>query len=200
MYYVIYDDFLPLRSYAHLKSYLSSGFGFPWNISPKINDNDLSNEDFYFATLCYCQNKSFNEQWNPAVQFDPFRDLLSPLNMTALLRVKCNMYMRSTSDKVYHHAKHIDYAHPQRGALFFLTNCNAPTTMADGYQVECKENRMLLFDAFSEHSSSSPTNAKNRMTININYHGYGLHERYKYEMTNVNPTHAKNIEELEKFG
>jgi hypothetical protein len=72
--------------------------------------------------------------------------------------------------------------------------------MADGYQVESKENRMLLFDAFSEHSSSSPTNAKYRMTININYHGYGLHERYKYDMTNVNPTHAKNIEALEKFG
>ena len=108
--------------------------------------------------------------------------------------------MRSNSNEVYHHAKHVDYDHPQRGALFFLTDCDAPTTMFDGYEVESKENRMLLFDAFSEHSSSSPTNSKNRITININYHGYGLHETYKYEMTNVNPTYAKNIEALQQFG
>ena len=199
MYYVIYDNFLHITEYAQLKAYLSGGHGFPWNLSSKINNNDLKNSDFYFATLCYTQEMNFNQQWVPTIQYDPFVPLLRSINMTALLRLKCNMYMKSPLDKVYHHAKHVDYPFAQKGALFFLTSCDAPTTMADGYEVESKENRMLLFDAFSDHSSSQPTDTHSRMTININYHGFGLHERFRMEMTDPKPVHAKNIESLERY-
>ena len=79
------------------------------------------------------------------------------------------MYMKSSTGEVYHHAKHVDYDNPNRGALFYLTTCNAPTVMADGYEVQAVENRMLFFDASKSHCSTNTTNTDRRVNINFNY-------------------------------
>tara|TARA_R100001015_G_C4605300_1_gene160316 strand:- start:312 stop:914 length:603 start_codon:yes stop_codon:yes gene_type:complete len=199
MYYVVYDDFLNDRDYGALKAYLSGGLGFPWNYSSRINDNDKNNDDFYFAQTIYTQHQPLTEQWNRMVDAQLFSPLIEAINYMSMTRIKCNMYMKSSSGEVYHHAKHVDYDNPNKGALFYLTTCNAPTTMADGYEVQAVENRMLFFDAGTPHSSSSPTNVKNRMTINFNYHGYGIRRDHLTQMRSQLPVVAENPEKLVEF-
>ena len=50
----------------------------------------------------------------------------------------------------------------------------------------------MLFDPVSLHSSSSPTNAPYRITININYFGAGIRDFYKMDMLNPIPVISKN--------
>ena len=199
MYYVIYDDFLSHADYGALKHYLSGGAGFPWNFSSRINDNDVNNDDFYFAQTVYTQHQPITRQWNPMVDVQPFAPLIDSICYVSMTRIKCNMYMKSGSGKVYHHAKHVDYDNPNKGALFYLTTCNAPTVMEDGYEVQAVENRMLFFDASTLHCSSSPTDVANRMTINFNYHGYGIKPDFLTHMRSQIPVAHKNIEKLNQF-
>ena len=199
MYYVVYDNFLNYKDYGLLKGYLSGGLGFPWSFSSRINDNDVSNDDFYFAQTVYTQHQPITGQWNPSVDVQPFAPLIDSIAYISMTRIKCNMYMKSGSGEVYHHAKHVDYDNPNKGALFYLTTCNAPTVMADGYEVQAVENRMLFFDASTPHCSSSPTDKANRMTINFNYHGYGIKPDHLHRMRSQVPVVSKNPEKLTDF-
>jgi hypothetical protein len=187
MYYVVYDNFLRPHEFGNLKQYMETTF--PWRLSARINNNDTSNEDRYFATPAF---HAYSGGWLDIVNPDPFTVITSKLYVEGLHRIKGNLYFPSRTDKVSHHAKHRDGDFKHQGALFFINTCDAPTTMEDGTEIEAIENRLLLFDPISEHSSSSPTNAPYRITINFNYFGAGIRDFYKPEMLNPHPTIAKN--------
>ena len=57
---------------------------------------------------------------------------------------------------------------PHRVALFYVTTSNGFTVLKDTTQVQCIENRMLLFDGSIEHHSVTSTDNP-RCLININY-------------------------------
>lgn len=187
MYYVVYDNFLKPAEFGQVKGYMESGF--PWHLSSRINDRDESNDDRYFAT---CAFHSYDGGWSRIVNSDIFTIITSKLHVESLFRIKGNLYFPSRTDKVSHHAKHRDAVYKHQGALFFVNTCNAPTTMADGTEIECIENRLMLFDPVSLHSSSSPTNAPYRITINFNYFGGGIRDFWKLDMLNPIPTISKN--------
>lgn len=193
MYYIVYDNFLNSQEYGTIKQYLDASGGYPWKLSGRININDENNSDMYFATLNY---HSYEGGWLPDISQDVFQLLTSKLYIESLFRVKSNLYFPSRSGKVEHHAKHKDTNFKHQGALFYLTTCDAPTTMADGTEIEAVENRLLLFDATSMHSSSSPTNAPYRITININYFGSGVRDEYKNAMPNSIPVLSYNKEKV----
>tara|TARA_R100001443_G_scaffold91482_1_gene98072 strand:- start:2871 stop:3509 length:639 start_codon:yes stop_codon:yes gene_type:complete len=196
MYYIVYDNFLPQNEYGILKEYLLTRF--PWRFSRRINNADEKNDDCYFATTIFHSHNPAREQWDRSVQLDPFFFITSKLHVEGFQRIKANLYFPTKTKEVYHHAKHRDGVFKHQGALFYLTTCDAPTTMADGYEVESVENRLLLFDPTTPHSSSSPTNASHRITINFNYFGAGVRMNWRHDMPNPNPVVAKNMELLEK--
>jgi len=193
MYYIVYDNFLNSQEYGTIKQYLDASGGYPWKLSGRINNNDENNGDMYFATLNY---HSYEGGWLPDIRKDVFQLLTSKLYIESLFRIKSNLYFPSRSGKVEHHAKHRDTNFKHQGALFYLTTCDAPTTMADGTEIEAVENRLLLFDPTSMHSSSSPTNAPYRITININYFGSGVIDGYKDAMPNPIPVLSYNKEKV----
>lgn len=193
-YYIVYDDFLPAHEFGLLKSFLGPNGNFPWNLSGRINDGDTKNEDMYFGTMVYFNSN--DEGWAPSIDRRPFQTILEKLQIQATIRVKANLYITSDTSQVNYHAPHIDNSFVHQGALFFLTNCDAPTTMFDGVEIESKENRLLLFDPSTSHFSSSPTNALYRVTININYFGGGISREYGCEMIKPIPTLSHNAEFL----
>lgn len=194
MYYVVYDNFLNPEEFGALKRYLGPGGEFPWKLSPRINNADQSNDDMYFATMIY---HSYHDGWCKDINRELFQIISSKLHIESIFRIKSNLYFPSRSGKVEHHALHRDALFKHQGALFFLTTCDAPTTMADGTQIESIENRIMLFDPTYEHSSSSPTNAPFRTTINFNYFGAGIIEEYlRQYMINPIPTISCNPEKL----
>ena len=198
MYYIVYDNFLPAREFGDIKSYLGPDGNFPWTLSGRINSEQTENQVHYFGTNIFHSHNSPREQWNPGVEIDKFFYITSKLYIEAFQRIKANLYFPSTTDKVTPHAPHVDTDFKHNGALFFLTTCDAPTTMYDGTEIESIENRLLLFDATTPHASSSPTNSPYRVTVNINYFGAGIQPSYARTMTNPTPTLSKNGELLDR--
>lgn len=197
MYYVVYDNFLNAEEYGVIKQHLGPGGGFPWKLGPRINNNDQTNEDMYFATMVY---HSYQDGWQPDINSYPFQTITSKIHIESLFRIKSNLYFPSKTEKVHHHAPHRDSNFKHQGALFFLTTCDAPTTMADGTQIDSVENRLMLFDPTSMHSSSSPTNTPYRVTVNFNYFGAGIRGDYKAnEMLNPIPAVSCNEEKIEEI-
>jgi len=197
MYYVVYDNFLNAEEYGIIKQYLGAGGGFPWLLGPRINCNDETNEDMYFASTIY---HSYEDGWSKIMDRKPFQLITSKIHIESLFRIKANLYFPSKKEVVQHHAPHRDSDFKHQGALFFLTTCDAPTTMEDGTKIESIENRLLLFDPTSMHSSSSPTNAPYRVTINFNYFGAGINGRYKADiMQNPIPIVKYNEEILDQI-
>lgn len=189
MYYIVYDNFLSSSEYGYVKQYMERDF--PWKLQGRINNNDKTNQDRYFATNAY---HAYEGGWQDGdgIERNPFITISSKLHIHALFRIKGNLYFPSRTSKVEHHAKHSDTPFKHQGALFFLTTCDAPTTMADGTEIESIENRLLLFDPVSMHSSSSPTNAPYRITINFNYFGADINKDYRLNMINPIPILCKN--------
>ena len=194
MYYIVYDNFLPAHEFGDLKSYLGPDGLFPWTLSGRINAMQTENEQHYFATNVFHSNHPPREQWNNGVDLSKFFYITSKLYVDGFQRIKANLYFPSNTGKVTHHAPHVDSDFKHNGALFFTQTCNAPTTMYDGTEIESVENRLLLFDPTTPHSSSSPTNAPYRVTINTNYFGAGIQPNYQRGMTNPTPTLVKNGE------
>ena len=87
--------------------------------------------------------------------------------MKALNRMKLNLYPRT--DKIEVHEPHIDYDYDHKGCLFSFNTCDGYTKLEDGTKIQSVENRALLFNPSTLHSSTSTTNAKARINININY-------------------------------
>ena len=56
-----------------------------------------------------------------------------------------------------------------KGAILYINDNNGKTILEDGTEIESKANRLLLFDASKPHNSTSCTDAKSRINININY-------------------------------
>ena len=183
-YYAVWDNFLPLQQFGLLKDYMTSQMG--WTISGKINAHDVSNDDFYLASVIYNVEKYAKQQWSNDNDIDPFLNITSKIHINALMRIKANLYLRSTHNSI--HAPHVDYEAPHQGALFYVTTCDAPTYMADGTEVEAIENRLLIFNSATPHSSSAPTNVPYRITINVNYFGAGPKLDYLSFMPNSIPT------------
>jgi len=187
-FYAVYDNFLPYQEFGYLKDYATNALG--WTISSKINYNDTSNNDFYLTSLVYSNERRAREQWANHVDVDAFTNITSKIHIDALMRVKANLYASSSESKI--HAPHVDYPLFHIGALFYVTDCDAPTYMADGTEIESKENRLLIFNAATPHSSSAPTNVPYRITININYFGAGVQPNYIMGHNNSIPTIISN--------
>ena len=186
-YFVVYDEFLPAHEFGYLKSYLIESAEPFWTISNQINRNDTDNNDFYMATMVHNIDNGAREEWTKGIDVQPFVNISSKLHMISMLRMKANLYVPNVKGH-YIHAPHVDYPFGHQGGLFFVTTCDAPTYMFDGTPIESKENRLLLFNPGTPHSSSAPTNVPFRITININYLGQGIHASYLPHLKNINAT------------
>ena len=117
---------------------------------------------------CYFQHTLFYQTHVNSQYYDKFGDVFwSKLKMKALVRMKLNLYLKTNTIEV--HNRHRDYAYDHKGCLFSFNTCDGFTTLEDGTKIESVENRALLFNPRTYHSSSSTTNDDTRLNLNINY-------------------------------
>lgn len=160
--YKIIDNYLPKEQFDQIYDYITAP-DFAWFLMDTVAYwYERNNIDFYFVHTVYQDHKPNSDIYNLL-----YNTILKRLNPKAILRIKCNLY--TNLGMALNNAMHTDYEFKHKGALFFLTDCDGPTTLADGTKVESVKNRMLLFDPSVEHCSSHPTNAKQRFTIIVNY-------------------------------
>ena len=156
----IIDDFLPKEDLQQLYSVITAS-DFDWYYVKDINDNSPKNDlGTYFVHQVYCEGKASRFM-------HIFSSILSRLDMKSLIRIKVNLYPRTHALEI--HSPHIDENFPHTGAIFYLNTNDGKTILEDGTKIDSVANRVLLFDASKKHSSTSTTDSKARLNININY-------------------------------
>ena len=158
----IIDDFLPRDDFLKIKNTIMSD-EFIWNYTAAINDFH-TDQTSYFTHMLYYFNGTKHT-------LSPYFSILDPILLRiqpkALIRVKINLYQKT--DTIQLHEPHKDFLYAHKGALFSLNTCDGYTVLEDDSKIESKENRMMLFDSSTPHSSTSTTNAKSRINLNFNY-------------------------------
>tara|TARA_Y100001973_G_scaffold90006_1_gene136996 strand:- start:253 stop:759 length:507 start_codon:yes stop_codon:yes gene_type:complete len=163
--YEVIDNLLPKDYFNELKEIVMSD-EISWFWNKNINRFHKHNEDDFTS---YFTHNLFNMKLSYIYSeyYKHFHRFWSYLNMRALMRMKLNLYPRT--DTIEIHEPHIDYDDDHKGCIFSFNTCDGFTKLEDGTKIESVENRALLFNPSKIHSSSSTTNDKARVNININY-------------------------------
>ena len=155
---------------------LSNTFPWFWNDSIARNIPDLKglehhefgsqiikarDEDNYYFT-----NQLTSETLNNWPFFQPLLRAVIQED-SKLIRVKANLYLRT--DEIEHHDNHVDYDFENNAAILYINTNNGLTVLEDGTECESVANRLLLFDASKPHHSTTCTDQKRRVNININF-------------------------------
>ena len=159
----VIDNFLDKDYFEELKKIVMSK-EIPWyrsEVIPVVVVDPAPIHPFFCHLLFY---KAYvNSEY-----YDKFGDVFwSKLKMKALLRMKLNLY--SKTDTIEVHNRHRDFTYDHKGCLFSFNTCDGFTTLEDDTKIESVENRALLFNPSTYHSSSSTTNDDIRLNLNINY-------------------------------
>jgi len=103
------------------------------------------------------------------------------LKLKYILRIRFGLITKKPEP--IEHGGHVDFKQPHLTALYYLTTCNGPTIFYDqkwqenqlptelteARRVQAEENKMLVFDGTTYHSSVSQTDTKQRIAINFNF-------------------------------
>ena len=162
----VIDNFIADNEYKEIYSYLHSP-QFPWYYNHgKVNEND----GIMQMTHCFYRNVGAHSNW---------LKLLNPiyvkLQITAPIKIKANTTFgqaKKTQSEFHVDGKNQDLTH-RKTAIFYLSDTNGPTLFKDPEkEVECKQNRLVKFDANHEHAGvlHEGDPSSRRIVINFNYY------------------------------
>jgi hypothetical protein len=161
--YKIMDNFLEDKVFKELKKLMFSR-EIPWYYTSKLNFNQSNKSlNCYFEHWFYDQAEGIGS----SKCFYIVKPILEKLKIKSLIRVKGNLYART--NKIETHSPHKDFPWKHKACLFSVNSCDGGTILSNGEKIKSVENRMLFFDSFKPHSSTSTTNVKARININFNY-------------------------------
>ena len=177
----IIDNYLLPNHFEKLQEALMSD-EFPWFWNDSIESELDTQEDKYYLTNMFYYHFQIHEKEksendykanleaalkNSTIKFWHLEPLISLLEPKALVRVKANLFLRT--DEIVHHDNHTDFEFEHRSAILYINTNDGLTVLEDGTECESVANRLLLFDASKPHHSTSCTDQKRRVNININY-------------------------------
>lgn len=158
---LVIDDYLDINYFNKL-SVLFNSNEFPWYYQPNITLKDDIGHGAFVHT--FYRGDSSNSSFLPALH-----QLFNKLEIKKILRAKVNLYPRT--DSMVIHQRHVDIPEldtPYQTALLYI-NTNNGKTIFDNQSVDSIENRIAIFDNSMYHSSTTCTDKKIRITLNINY-------------------------------
>jgi len=161
--YEVIDNFLDKEYFEELKK-IVMGEEVPWFWGQVINDKHTDSKDLtsFFQHTLFHQSGSIVPAY-----YQHFIGFWVKLRMKAVIRMKLNLYPKT--DKIEIHERHIDFDYDHKGCLFSFNTCDGFTQLEDGTKIASVENRALLFNPGIYHNSSTTTNEKARLNLNINY-------------------------------
>ena len=162
----VIENFLPEQEYKEIYTYLHS-HQFPWY----YNDGKVrGNDGILQLTHCFYRGVGAHSNW---------LKLLAPiaerLKVTAPIKIKANTTFglpNKVQSGFHVDGKGQDLTH-RKTAIFYLSDTNGPTLFKDPEQeVECKQNRIVKFDAHHEHAGvlHEGDPSSRRIVINFNYY------------------------------
>jgi hypothetical protein len=161
------DDFLKIKDCLFPQG-LKKFDDYFWNYqrgivrNPDLGLTGYEDYDWIYVHPIY----SLYDNWISNKTYSLMNPILSKLPIKELFDIRANCLV-PTPKHIYHEF-HTDRPIKHSVALFYVTSCNGFTVLKDLIEVECKENRMLIFDGCIEHRSVTSTDLT-RSVININY-------------------------------
>lgn len=162
----VYNNFLPEHEFAGIQAAML-GDNFPWFFSQtkvkSVNPEDPNN--YQFTHMVYDNYVPRSQFWG---DLDP---LIRRINAQAWLRTKCNLTPRTETPYEYGMHVDIDDFHGKT-AVFYINDNDGMTAFKIGddvYLERAVANRLVVFDAQTEHTGMSCTDAKVRCVINLNF-------------------------------
>ena len=159
-------DVLDNKTLENISTFLLSD-QFNWRFVNYVTDENDPPNLFYFAAPCYDNNQVLEPQTFNLVL--PLLNFLKGETEKPLLlwRIKVNAYPRT--HVLQEHTPHKDYDKKGLKAFVYMVNSNDGYTRIGSDKVKSIENTGVLFESSQTHNSTTCTNAKLRLTINVNY-------------------------------
>ncbi len=147
---------------------------FPWyfrnstSYSPRQEENIDTITNYQFVHNFFASHQCLSPY------YDNITSIFTKLGVKSLLRCKANMQMRT--EKIVERQLHQDRPNgcdpnkdPYTIAVYYLNTNDGYTKFEDGKKVESVANRMAIFSPKLKHASTSCTNQKRRIVLNMNY-------------------------------
>ena len=159
----VIDDFLSPSEHEQISEYFL-GPTIPWKFNEYKVDFSENTDSFQFTHMVFEPTRFPVSVEKSMEALDP---LYARLRFDILVRVKANITPR-TGDHDYTQF-HTDTRQNNTTAIYYVNTNNGFTRFKDGTKVESKANRIVIFDAQTEHSGVTCTDEKVRVVINLNY-------------------------------
>jgi hypothetical protein len=153
----IIDNFIAKEEINEIETCLT-GVYFPWYYQNSVA-TEKNVDNFYFTHLLY-------DGGEQSKYFNLIIPLLKKIKYKKIIRIKANLY--PNINKKINHPKHVDYNFQHKGALYYI-NTNNGETIINNKKIDSVRNRIVFFDSSKEHNSTTCTDQKIRLNININY-------------------------------
>ena len=163
--YNVIENWLPKELNENMIEVMTSDW-FPWFYHDYVaTQKEKSGDEYYFT-------HTFFDDVKKEINSGFYEDLISPVlfligNNLPLIRAKANLYLNQGFG-VKEHAEHTDYPFKHKGALYSLNTCDGYTKIGEE-KIPSVANRIIFFDPSVPHCSTSCSDSKTRMNININY-------------------------------
>ena len=170
--YEVIDNFLIESEFLPIKNMLLSA-GFPWYHQDKVSGagDEEGMLDTYFSHVLFSSIRQDSEEGYPRGITSSFYNLFLPfihkLEVNSLIKLRVNNYPH-THKKIQNNF-HVDNFYPHKVAILYINTNNGMTTLEDGTKINSVENRALLFDGLTKHCSTTCTNSRSRLVVNVNY-------------------------------
>ncbi len=154
----------------------------------KITDNFLNKDNFQMLQDWYfkqCTWKTFDivngeglqfvHEHHPVKFFNTLKmlGLTELLNISNILRAKCNITFRKNSQEILENEWHTDFPNftddTIQTSILYINSNNGGTAFKTGEFIKSKSNRLVAFPLSEVHAGVHTTDADFRCVLNVNY-------------------------------
>ena len=154
------DDFLTIQEFKKIHQNMHNS-SFPWFYNSSVAEPD-KDDGIYFNHCFYFDNQVRSDY------FEFLEPVLKKLKVKSLMTVKANLYPQTK--ELIKHGLHRDQDFNCKSALLMMNSCDGYTYLKEiDSKIESVANRVVHFNSYIPHHSTTTTNEKVRLTININY-------------------------------
>lgn len=171
MNYKIIDNFLDNKNFFDIKKTFfpknKTQNKLPWHYNqgivrdPKLGPTGYEKHDWMYSHSFLSNNCKKESDYIHLIQ-----PIFKKLNATLIIDARANLLI--PTENHIHHEDHVDRNIFHKVALFYVTTNNGFTVLKDVANINCVQNRMVIFDGSIYHHSVTSTDDV-RCVININF-------------------------------